>query len=260
MVWKKRIWCLLMCTTIAIHSCKGGTGKTSIGINLAAAYSLQGKNVCFLDFDSKATCFFSPFNFKSKKWINDVLFGKCSIMDVIHEIGEYDNAGKLYVGLSNPDISAIREISIQDRKWQAHALKLIMNTKRELVSAGMDVIILDTSPGFDFTSINAVAASDFVVVLLKPVHSSLRCTEQLVNGVYKLLNKPCGIVENMCHESYFVQPVPIERFGIPVLTAIPCLCDVAIKSDTQIMTFTEHEHPFSESIFNIAGKIMDKLG
>ncbi len=248
-----------MCMTIAMHSCKGGTGKTSIGINLAAAYSLLGKNACFLDFDSKATCFFSPFDFKSKKWINDVLFGKCSIMDVINKVESHDENGKLHVGLSNPDISAIRKISSQDRKWQAYALQMIMKAKRELVSAGMDVIIFDTSPGVDFASINAVAASDFVVVLLKPVYSSLRCTENVVNGIYKLLDKPCGIIENMCHENYFLEPVPTERFGIPVLATIPCRCDVAIKNDTQIMTFEEPEHPFSESMFNIAGKIMDKL-
>jgi MinD-like ATPase involved in chromosome partitioning or flagellar assembly len=245
--------------TIAIHSCKGGTGKTSIGINLAAAYSLLGKNVCFLDFDSKATSFFLPFDFKSKKWINDVLLGKCGIMDVIYEIDEYDKPGKLHVGLSNPDISAIREISSKDRKWQAHALKMILNAKRDLTSAGMDVIILDTSPGVDFASINAVAASDFVIVLLKPIYSSLRCTEQVVNGVYKLLDKPCGIIENMCHESYFLNPVPTERFGIPVLATIPCMCDVSIKIDTQILTLEEQEHSFSESIFNVAGKIMDEL-
>lgn len=248
-----------MCMTIAIHSCKGGTGKTSTGINLAAAYSLLGKNVCFLDFDSKATCFFSPFNFKSKKWINDVLFGKCSIMEVIKEVDECAKPGKLHVGLSNPDISAIREIASQDRKWQAHALKMILNAKKELASAGMDVIIFDTSPGVDFASINAVAASDFVVILLRPVYSSLRCMEQMVNGVYKPLNKPCGLVENMCHESYFLNPVPNERFGIPVLATIPCLCDMAVKADTQIMTFVEREHPFSEWMFNIAAKIMEKF-
>lgn len=63
----------------------------------------------------------------------------------------------------------------------------------------------------------------------------------------------------MCHESYFLEPVLTERFEIPVLEAIPCQCDVATKTDTQIMTFEEREHPFSESIFNIAGKIMDEL-
>jgi MinD-like ATPase involved in chromosome partitioning or flagellar assembly len=245
--------------TIAIHSCKGGTGKTSIGINLAAAYSLLGKNVCFLDFDSKAGCFFSLFDFKSKKWINDVLFDKCSIMDVIKELDECAKPGELHVGLSNPDITAIREISGQDRKWQGHALKRMIDAKRELVSAGMDVLILDTSPGVDYASINAVAVSDYVVVLLKPVYSSLRCTEQVINGVYKLLDKPCGIVENMCHENHLLEPLPTERFGIPVLATIPCMCDVAIKADTQIMTFEEREHPFSESMFNIAAKIMDKL-
>ena len=248
-----------MSITIAVHSCKGGTGKTSIAVNLAGAYAASGKNVCLLDLDSKAPYLSSIFNVGSKQWINDVLFGKCSVMDAIYDISdEIGTNGKLYLGLSNPDIIAIRDISSKDRKWQAKALQIIMDAKKALVSAGMDVIILDTGPGVDFSSINAVAVTDYVVIVVKPNKPCMVGTEQVVNGVYKLLNKKCGIVENMCHETHFLKPLSNTLFDVPVLASIPCMCDVQLKTDIGILTLEEPKHPFSDSIFKIADKILEQ--
>ena len=249
-----------MSTTIAVHSCKGGTGKTSIAVNLAGVYAASGKNVCLLDLDSKAPYLSSIFNVGSKQWINDVLFGKCNIMDVIHDISDdIGTSGKLYVGLSNPDIIAIRDISSKDRKWQAKALQIIMDSKKALISAGMDIIILDTGPGVDFSSINAVAVTDYVVVVVKPNKPCIVGTGQVVNGVYKLLSKKCGIVENMCHENHFLKPLSDTLFDVPVLASIPCMCDVQLKTDIGILALEESKHLFSDSIFEIADKILEQI-
>ncbi len=40
-----------MTKTLAFHSYKGGTGKTSLVVNLGAVYAKQGANVCILDYD-----------------------------------------------------------------------------------------------------------------------------------------------------------------------------------------------------------------
>ena len=248
-----------MSITIAVHSCKGGTGKTSIAVNLAGAYAASGKNVCLLDLDSKAPYLSSIFNVESKLWINDVLFDKCNIMDAINDISdEIGTSGKLYVGLSNPDIIAIRDISSKDRKWQAKALQIIMDAKKDLISAGMDIIILDTGPGVDFSSINAVAVTDYVIIVVKPNKPCMVGTGQVVDGVYKLLNKKCGIVENMCHESHFLNPLSTTLFDVPVLASIPCMCDVQLKTDRGILALDESKHTFSDSIFKIADKILEQ--
>ena len=247
-----------MSITIVVHSCKGGTGKTSIALNLAGAYAASGKNVCLLDLDSKAPYLSSVFSPRSKKWINDVLFDKCTIMDVIHDVSdEIGVSGKLYVGLSDPDIIAIRDISSKDRKWQAKALQVIMDAKKHLITAGMDIVILDTGPGVDFSSINAVAAADYVLVIIKPNKSCMIGTDQVVNGVYKLLGKECGIIENMCHETHFLDPLCDSLFDLPVLASIPCMCDVQLKTDMGILALKEPDHPFSKSVYMVADKILD---
>ena len=248
-----------MSLTIAVHSCKGGTGKTTVAVNLAGAYAAAGKNVCLLDLDSKAPYLSSIVNARSKKWINDVFFGKCNIMDVICDISdEIEVSGKLYVGFSNPDIIAIRDISSKDRKWQSKALQVIMDAKKDLTSAGIDVIIFDTGPGVDFSSINAVAAADYVAIVIKPNKPCLIGTGQVVKGVYELLDKKSGIIENMCHDSHFSEPLYDMLFGVPVLASIPCMCDVQLKTDFGMLILDEPDHPLSNSIFKIADKIMEQ--
>jgi len=59
--------------TIAIHSYKGGTGKTSIAVNLAVIYAIKGKNVCILDYDFRAPSLQIAFKEKPRFWLNDFL-------------------------------------------------------------------------------------------------------------------------------------------------------------------------------------------
>ncbi|MDW7731039.1 MAG: ParA family protein [Methanolobus sp.] len=158
-----------MTFALAVHSSKGGTGKTSIAVNLAAAYAMDGKNVCLLDVDIRGPSLYSIFKPDAHFWINDMLSGKRGIKDTIHDVSEkYGTMGKFFVGYSNPDINEIRELARKDRNWQSNALKNLINGKKELGNRNIDIVIFDTSPGVEYESINAVAASDMVLI----VHNS----------------------------------------------------------------------------------------
>jgi len=162
--------------------------------------------------------------------------------------------GAFYVGYSNPDILAVRDVSSKDRKWQAKALKLLMNAKRDLSDAGIDVVILDTGAGVDFTSVNAIAVADHVISVSKPGASRQRVMEQVIGGGYMPLDKNCYIIENMCHNN---NPTDLsgKKFDLPVLASIPCMCDVAVRCDNEILVLTEPDHMFSKNIF----KVMESL-
>lgn len=241
-----------MSFTLAVHSSKGGTGKTSIAINLAGVYASQGKNVCLLDYDFKAPSFTNFFNLNPKYWINDVLHDKCSIKNVVYDISnDFGTSGHLYIGFTDPDVDSIREISSKDRDWQAKALRLLIRAKKELIQSGIDVIILDTSPGIDFESINAVAASDYVAIVLKQNYTCIKSTEQVIDGIYKLLHKKCMIIENMCHVDY-MYPQNMKKFDTPVIESIPCMCDITIKTDNDLIVFAEPEHRFSKAMYKIS--------
>lgn len=246
-----------MAFTIAVHSAKGGTGKTSIAVNLALAYALDGRNVCLLDMDLRGPSLRTYFDKGSPRvsfWVNDLLSGKKGINEVaINTCMVPGMAGKISVAYSKADICEIRELASKDRKWQSNALKNIIVAKKELIRNGTDVIILDTGPGVEYESINAVAACDLVLIVQSSTKACSECTEQLVNGVYKSLNKKCAIVDNMHHCSLEDSQDEI-RYDSPVIATIPCMCDIA-KRSSEILVLSDREHEFSRTICNMKNKL-----
>ncbi|MBN2110390.1 MAG: ParA family protein [Methanosarcinaceae archaeon] len=243
-----------MTFALAVHSSKGGTGKTCIAVNLAGAYALEGKNVCLLDIDIRGPSLFSIFKPEALFWVNDMLSGKRGIKDTIHDVSEeFGTKGKFFIGCSNPDISEIREIVRKDRNWQSSALKNLISAKKELDKKNIDILIFDTSPGVEYESINAVAASDMVLIVHNSSIACNSCTEQIIGGIYTPLKKHCVIIDNMCHDNT-LQPSEEKRFGIDVIARIPCMCDVATRND-EILTLTERDHIFSQNIYSIKDRI-----
>lgn len=243
-----------MASTIAVHSAKGGTGKTSIAVNLATAYALEGRNVCLLDMDLRGPSLCTFFKHDPPRiyfWVNDLLSGKKGISEVVlDQSRDLGVPGKLLVGYSKADINEIRELASKDRKWQSSALKNIIVGKKELIRNDADVIIFDTGPGVEYESINAVAACDLVLIVQSSTKACFDCTEQLVSGVYKSLNKKCAIVDNMHHCSIEGNIPDRKRYDIPVIATIPCMCNVATRNG-EILVLSDREHEFSQAIFNM---------
>jgi len=245
-----------MTLTLAIHSSKGGTGKTSIAVNLAVAFAAAGKDTCLIDLDLRGPSLDSMFKSKAHFTINDLLSGKCSMKDTLMDIkNEMGTGGHLYLGFADRNIKEIRDIVSKGRDWQAGALKALMNGKRELVEKEqMDVIIFDTSPGVEYESINAVAASDIVVIVHNDTNACTSCTEQMIEGVYSLLDKKCCIIDNMAHR-ICIDNIDKERYGVPVIATIPCMCEIATRSQEEVLVHTDPENLFSKKIISIKEKI-----
>ena len=111
--------------TIALHSYKGGTGKTTLITNLAVLYAREGLNVCLIDFDLYAPSLSIYFRKTPEMYINDLLSGDSDLSDVLVDLSpELDLKGKFWVGFSNPRKEAIQEIDVRHGlKWQLRALK-----------------------------------------------------------------------------------------------------------------------------------------
>ncbi|MEM1588897.1 MAG: MinD/ParA family protein [Candidatus Bathyarchaeia archaeon] len=253
---------------VAVHSYKGGTGKTLISTNIAVSLAKLGRKVCLMDLDFRAPSLSTLLNIsKTDYWLNDYLNGICEIDKVLMDLSDkIKNQGTLYVGLANPSIEAIRDMSSKDRKWEMRALGRLLSLRNSLLNAkGFDYIIFDTSPGLQYSSINAIVAADFVIVATTLDSSDMEGTKRMLRDLYDLFEKKTELVLNKVMYSNALtsgreklQAMVKDAYGVPLLGVIPCFCDVSRAEGKIIFVHEKPDHPFARILGDIAAKI-DKL-
>ena len=251
---------------IALHSYKGGTGKTLLSVNLAATYAKQGKDVCLMDMDFRAPSLPAIFRVNDGEcWLNDYLNGACEIKRVLIDLSNpHDGDGRFLIGLADPSTEAIREISAKDRKWEMKALGRILSLKNSVMNdMHLDYLIFDTSPGLQYSSINAIVSADTVLVVTSIDRSDIKGTQRMVQELYELFEKKTGIIMNKVPVEILSSEKEntgfLERFNdlhnLPIMDIIPCFCDVLRAGGTYIFTKEKPEHPFTNALEKIAAKI-----
>lgn len=236
-----------MTKTFAVHSYKGGTGKTVIAANLAAYYAHEGYRVCLLDFDFRAPSLHTLFPQYTSCFTNDLLDGGCSIQEILVRHEHPLITGELWVGISNRNMEAICAIAERGKQWQVQAIKNILNAKKQLELAEVDFLIFDVTPGVEQIALNAIFASDVVIIVLKPDKYGIEGTRQLIQSLYQKLEQEVRLIENKCFEESHR-----EIDNIPVINSIHCMCDVSKDGDKKIYTLEEPAHPFTLEIARIA--------
>jgi len=250
---------------IAVHSYKGGTGKTLVSVNLAATLAKHGRKVCLLDLDFRApslATFFSPE--KAECWLNDYLNGTCQIDKVLVDLNHRINGdGELFVALANPSTEAIRDMSAKDRKWEMRALGRLLTLRNSLLSDnGFDYLVLDTSPGLQYSSINAVVSADLVIVATTFDRSDVEGTKRMLHELYDLFEKKTDIIVNKVLHDVSSKSGKTEMhakvagiYQAPVLGIVPCFCDISRAEGAFIFAQEKPEHPFAKIVDEIAAKI-----
>jgi len=253
---------------ITIHSYRGGTGKTSVATNVATGLSQSGKATCLIDMDFRAPSLNTMFDYKPDHWINDYLEGRCelnsALVDMSHKLGL---EGKLLIGFANPDVNAAREMMEKGKKWHLTAFQRLAKAKEDLLGNGMEYIILDTSPGVHYSAVNAIVASDDVVVITTTYKSDLDGISNLISGIYELLGKNVSILVNK------VAPAVIaaddgskvgkwleDEFKLDVIGLIPCYCEVLnfdgiLENPSSAFIIEQPDHPFAKAIAEITQKL-----
>jgi septum site-determining protein MinD len=251
---------------IAVHSYKGGTGKTSLAVNLAATYARRGKKVCLMDLDFRAPSLHALFkDYKAEYWLNDYLNSVCEIDKVLIDASkDHGNGGKLMVALANPSTEAIRDMTAKDRKWEMKALGRLLALRSALLNDGdFDYLIFDTSPGLQYSSINAIVAADVVLVVTSLDVSDINGSQRMTSELYDLFEKKTGILINKVIADYLSSTEELKKFNkyiksvysLPILATIPCFCEVLRAAGDFIFSEEKPDHPFTETIENLATKV-----
>lgn len=160
--------------TIAVMNQKGGVGKTTTTVNLAAGLAEQGRRVCLVDLDPQAHASLhlgveAPPGTRS---LYDVLLNRCSLVEARQEVQP-----GLWVVPSNVDLAGI-ERELVDVPGRETVLREALN---EFVSiCPLDYCLIDCPPSLGVLTINALAAVREVLIPLQPHFLSLQGLSKLL--------------------------------------------------------------------------------
>ncbi len=171
---------------ISIINQKGGVGKTTTVINLAAGLSMKGKKILVIDLDPQgnATTGLGLSNTESSDTtIYNVLNGNKKISEVIQRTS-FENLNLI---TSNVDLSGL-EVETAGDSRRAFKLKdeltSILNDSR----ASYDYILIDCPPSLSLLTIMALVASDALVVPLQTEFFALEGLTQLMKTIERIKN------------------------------------------------------------------------
>jgi chromosome partitioning protein len=288
---------------IAFHSYKGGTGKTTIACNLAAMLSLKGYNVSLLDLDVYAPSLHAYFDYSPKKWINDLLFENSDLNEIMVDMAptltryaadRTKKMGRLLVGFSNPQKDEIYRLegSIKTANANIQLLRRFVQLREDLISDyESDYIILDTSPGIRYWSINSLAVADVLFLTLKFGDLDIEGTIKMANDIYGSFTKfgsksflLLNLVSGYCiPRTYSLSSkstnkgssgmpaaegttIEIQTFQnelgsdtflsdqtkMDLISAIPCYCDIQFQKKEFLTVLQYPDHPFAKELEQLA--------
>ena len=170
---------------ISFSNQKGGVGKTTTCVNMAAYLSRAGKKVLLIDLDPQgnATTGLGFSKGALKKSVYNVIIEDEDVKDNVLET-ELEG---LYILPSNIDLAGA-EVSLVYKKNRDRVLRAAL----EKVKGQYDFILIDSPPSLGLLTINALAAADSAIIPIQSEYYALEGLSQLMNTislVKQVLNK-----------------------------------------------------------------------
>ena len=169
---------------IAIANQKGGVGKTTTAINLAASLAVLEKKVLIIDADPQANTTsglnFSPDN-DEKRTLYEVMIGTIDVRDTLIQT-EIANLHMIpsHINLVGAEIEILEDESRES----------VLKNALDRIKDEYDYIVIDCSPSLGLITVNCLTAADSVIIPVQPEFFALEGLGKLLQTIRLVQGKP----------------------------------------------------------------------
>jgi MinD-like ATPase involved in chromosome partitioning or flagellar assembly len=249
---------------VAVHSYRGGTGKSNVTANLGATLALQGRRIGIVDTDLQSPGIHVLFGFDEDRMdrsLNHYLWGECAIQDAAYDVSatlrqppEAAGAATVYLIPSSSRTDDIARIL-----RQGYDVGLLNDGFHELVDRlHLDYLFIDTHPGLNEETLLSMTIADLLLILFRPDRQDYQGTAVTVDVARRLevaemllvVNK---VLTSLDQESLRQQAE--QTYSVPVAGILPLSEDVVRLASGDIFCICYPDHPWAQQVRAIAGRI-----
>ena len=167
---------------VAITNQKGGVGKTTTAVNLAAGLAQKGLSTLLVDVDPQANSTMANTDLRQvEATMFDVLTGRLNLDDVIIQTAQEN----LWIAPSRIAMAKL-EVSMVGELDAPYRLK----DRLDEIADQYQAIIIDTPPTLGLTTVNALVAATHVVIPIQSSYFALEGTDDLLDTIDKIKARP----------------------------------------------------------------------
>jgi len=162
---------------IAIANQKGGVGKTTTAVNLAASLAVAEQRTLLVDADPQGNAT-SGIGIERPvgRSLYEVLLGEAVVDDVVQRGVQFNH---LDVLPTSPDLAAA-EVELVDREGRERIMRDVVGTVRDRY----DYVLIDCPPSLGLITVNMLAAADALLIPVQCEYYALEGLSQLLNTVH----------------------------------------------------------------------------
>jgi len=259
---------------IAVHSFRGGTGKSNTVANMATVLASEGRRVGVVDTDILSPGIHVLFGLDETQVthsLNDYLWGRCDIKQATYDVtpelgagpstrsplGSAGQAGRIYLIPSSLKAGEIARIL-----REGYDAGLLNDGLHKLIKdQALDVLLIDTHPGLNEETLLSIAIADAVVIVLRPDQQDYQGTGVTVEVARKLGVPHMALVVNKTPQAFDPGEVKarVEKaYNCPVIAVLPHSDDLMALASSGLFVLRFPDHPISAMLRDIVRLVVSE--